>query len=82
MIFKRIYFYIKKEYKRYQFKKKAFIGEHFSCSHNSSCVNLSKERNRIRIGANCELCGDVHVDETGSVIIGDYTKSCPRRILL
>lgn len=73
MIIKKLISYIKNKYKYYTFKKNAILGIDFSCTDRSSCTNQSGEKNRIVIGSHCEICGDVHVDKSGEITIGDYT---------
>lgn len=73
MIIKSLLFYFKKVYKTHIFTSNAKLGKNFKCTHDSYCSNKSKNKRNIEIGDNCEICGSLHIDETGKIIIGDYT---------
>lgn len=58
---------------RRSFINECIVGNKFTCGLYSRCINKTGEKERIKIGNNCELLATLSVFGNGHINIGNYT---------
>lgn len=58
---------------RKSFSGNCVVGHNFACTKHARCHNNTGEKDRIRIGDDCEINGSLRVQEKGRIIIGNNT---------